>query len=437
MTPLNTPLNTPAQFRNNSGGRANQDPYGINPLPNIVSPYQVYHEPYPNLESWGISNQPFSYNEPFTLYRNQQTPRNNNLPSYYRTLSRKTQKPYIVVPNTRQSYHTSSSPIFDENERFNYILSRPYNPRDYSPPLLSKHQLETEEYLRNAHQLLNSRPAIDPKHSKELFSTKFIEDLEYRPQQQRTRPNTQYAAQPYQPLKYEEPELSKRSVVHFEKPLEPYEASEYIKNIKREADYLVPKPKYVPDTSKIYNSYAVDIAENLYRREVDMLVREMAEQTMDKEENFRNSIQEPVYDDVYESTLNSMSKDVAREILAEHDKQIQHLQNHEIKKVAKEQIVNNIMLDTMLDKMAAHGKVVAENDDVTKLLDSMTLDVLLKTNSEVGKVKDKTLRNYPLKKFHLNSFMNVALDILVAELSSSLEEDIKELDDLEIKHIKR
>jgi hypothetical protein len=68
----NSPLNTPATFRNqHSAGR--NDPYGINPLPNIRSPFPSY-QPYPNLESWGIVNKPFVYDDPFTLYRNTQSP---------------------------------------------------------------------------------------------------------------------------------------------------------------------------------------------------------------------------------------------------------------------------------------------------------------------------------------------------------------------------
>lgn len=79
----------------------------------------------------------------------------------------------------------------------------------------------------------------------------------------------------------------------------------------------------------------------------------------------------------------------------------------------------------------------------------MVIDVLLNTNKSVNKMKDKTLKNYPIKKFHMNSFMNVvssskvssvleyflfffllvkALDILVAELSTNLEEDMKDLE---------
>ncbi len=66
----------------------------------------------------------------------------------------------------------------------------------------------------------------------------------------------------------------------------------------------------------------------------------------------------------------------------------------------------------------------------------MIIDILLNTNKDVRKNRDKTLRNYPLKKFHLNSFMNVALDILVAELSANLEEDMKELESKELEALK-
>ncbi len=87
----------------------------------------------------------------------------------------------------------------------------------------------------------------------------------------------------------------------------------------------------------------------------------------------------------------------------------------------------------------------------------MAIDILLNTHNDVRKVRDKTLKNYPLKKFHLNSFMTVvsieyfklirenlfsiilincsfqALDILVSELQSSLEDDLKDLDEIEKK----
>jgi hypothetical protein len=52
-----SPLATPTNFRNNSFNRG--DPYGHNPaMPKIASPYMPGREPvaYPNLESWGVTN---------------------------------------------------------------------------------------------------------------------------------------------------------------------------------------------------------------------------------------------------------------------------------------------------------------------------------------------------------------------------------------------
>jgi hypothetical protein len=38
---------------------------------------------------------------------------------------------------------------------------------------------------------------------------------------------------------------------------------------------------------------------------------------------------------------------------------------------------------------------------------AMQLNILLNVNNNVLKSRDKTMKNYPLKKFCLNSFMNV------------------------------
>ncbi len=69
----NSPLlNTPTQYRNNTAkNSANGDIFqAINPLPNIKSPYLSARDlnyRYPNLESWGVTNQPF---DDMSSYRN-------------------------------------------------------------------------------------------------------------------------------------------------------------------------------------------------------------------------------------------------------------------------------------------------------------------------------------------------------------------------------
>ena len=181
----------------------------------------------------------------------------------------------------------------------------------------------------------------------DLFSTKFLEDLEFKPTPK--------------------PRVERKKVVRIQTK-DPV-AEQYIEDIKREANAAIPTSQYEEPPSIPYNSYAIDIAENIYKKEIESLVRKLAENTVDEEVNSIFALQKPIYDNIYESTINEMIKEIARDALNEHQKQIQFLQNHEIKKVAKERIVNNIMLDTMLDKMAQHGKVIAENDDVGKLLD--------------------------------------------------------------------
>jgi hypothetical protein len=59
------------------------------------------------------------------------------------------------------------------------------------------------------------------------------------------------------------------------------------------------------------------------------------------------------------------------------------------------------------------------------------IDVLVHAHNDIVKTRDRTLKNYPLRKFHLNAFMNLALDLLVSELSNSLEDDMRDLDDIE------
>jgi hypothetical protein len=77
MNISNSPLNTPTPFRNNASAKSDQFSLGnINPLPNIKSPYTSARdpfEPFPNLESWGVKNQPY-YDDPFTMFRNANSP---------------------------------------------------------------------------------------------------------------------------------------------------------------------------------------------------------------------------------------------------------------------------------------------------------------------------------------------------------------------------
>jgi hypothetical protein len=171
---------------------------------------------------------------------------------------------------------------------------------------------------------------------KSIFSTKFLEELEYKPEELKPKPKTV-------PKKVRLP--------------------------VKEPERIVNERPAALSESEI-NSYAIDIAEKVYQQQVEQLVRQLAENAFREELNFKFMFQKPLYESILEPTLDKMIREIAQDALQDHQRKIQILQSQAIKKVAREQIVSNLMLDHMLDTVAQHGKSETENDDVAKLLDS-------------------------------------------------------------------
>ena len=131
---------------------------------------------------------------------------------------------------------------------------------------------------------------------------------------------------------------------------------------KREAP--VPAPRFAK------NTVAIDLAQTLYEQEMKKLLQQIAEVSINEQRAFQSHVQTPIFDTVFESVLRKMLEDIATEELNLHNKKLKMVQSNEIKKLAKENIVDNLALDHMLGTMAQHGKVVAEEDGVGNLLDS-------------------------------------------------------------------
>lgn len=428
-----TPLPNPQQQRNNTN-RSN-DPYGIDPLPSIRSPYFGGADRYPDLDSWGQPQGFSSYeNNLYSTFDRNDSP---FLPTY--NLARKGKKGYIIAPKFQRPVIQDDIPKLDLNSntftidnndddtKLDYIAPIPYTNTNITNPIvetqIESYNERTKQNIENVRGVIKTMDARDYD-GKELFSTKFIEDLDYR-------------MEDYQPPPKPKPaRIQRRPTVQttsYEPPARQFvrntEADALIEKLKREAEMNVPTRNYSDEP--IFNAVTLDFAEQIYNDEIEKIIKEIAANTINHEVNQTKAYEKPIYDKMYELTTNEMLRQVASEVLEEERTKVLAKDKTEIKKVAKDELVNNLMLDHMLDKMAQHGRASAENEDVGKILDGMIIDVLLNTNKSVHKIKEKTLANYPLKKFHLNSFMNVALDILVAELSTNLEEDMKDLEILE------
>lgn len=112
-------------------------------------------------------------------------------------------------------------------------------------------------------------------------------------------------------------------------------------------------------------------------------------------------------DDIIQPTVLLMCKQIAQEVLTTYKNKVDTVQKIEIKKSADNYLIEGFMLDHFLKSMSTHGRYMSNDDDINKLVDTMMMDILLLTQSEVRKTKQKTFQNYPIKKFHINSFINV------------------------------
>lgn len=210
---------------------------------------------------------------------------------------------------------------------------------------------------------------------KRLFSTKFIEDLDYTPNQYqanakplkpRLLPSDLYEIEnsvrrEQQPKP--QPEARQQAAGSERNP----EADEYIRQIRKEATELQPVRNY--DLQPLVNAYSVDLAEKLLHEQVERMTREVAADVVGRELSRAAAYEKPLYDKVVDFAQNEMLRRVAEEVLAEERDKARGKDQAAIKQVAQDELVTNLMLDHMLDKMAQHGRASAENEDIGKILD--------------------------------------------------------------------
>lgn len=165
-----------------------------------------------------------------------------------------------------------------------------------------------------------------------LFSTKFLEDLEYKARiPARTEPKRKIVSV------IDDDDYEPEPLIHISRKPTPVQT------------ILI--DRYVKD------SLANDIAQQLHEEESKRL----------EEMRFLEKLIET---DFVEPTVLKMCKEIAAEVLGGYKKQVDILQQREIKKTSDAHLMETLMVDHLLNKLASHGRLIAENDDVNKLLDS-------------------------------------------------------------------
>jgi len=198
-----------------------------------------------------------------------------------------------------------------------------------------------------------------------LFSTKFLDDLDYQAN--------------LTPMRSPRPTPQVRQPVRSNnlQPFKSTEAVAYIQNIRNEVERQS-NPSKDSFEESLFNSATLNFTEKFYDEEIENFIKKITNETLNENLKESAAMEEPVlrvYDKIYDIVANDMLADIAAEVLGQEMKRIGEINDKEIKKIAKDELVSNLMLDHMLDKIVHHGRVNGENGDINKILDGELIEL--------------------------------------------------------------
>ncbi|UJR23104.1 hypothetical protein I4U23_026126 [Adineta vaga] len=190
-------------------------------------------------------------------------------------------------------------------------------------------------------------------------------------------------------------------------------------------------------TEKPYSTYR-DIREpmltgfvrDVVDSEVENMTTDLTRETVNNALRNGRAMHE-IYHDIESETVGELSRETVHDTTNTEKKFVSQVQLNSISKCAQNKLLDTIFLDQLIGKYIRQNGSVVDVDDLSRFLDATILDNLIYQYQDITESRSRTLDNYALRKFHLNSFMNMTMDLLLTELSASLIEDMKDLDEQE------
>lgn len=138
-----------------------------------------------------------------------------------------------------------------------------------------------------------------------------------------------------------------------------------------------------------------------------------------------------IEDDIIVQEVDEEAPEIAQEVLNQYDSKIEKRELKEVAKQAGDKLQESVLLDYILSLIASQGRVWSESDHANKYLDNLLLDLMIEQFYTVKDHRDKTVSNNPLRKLHEKVTTEVAVDLLLQQLTSSLDEDLADVDEYE------
>ncbi|XP_063439535.1 uncharacterized protein LOC134720903 isoform X2 [Mytilus trossulus] len=142
-------------------------------------------------------------------------------------------------------------------------------------------------------------------------------------------------------------------------------------------------------------------------------------------------IEQIIEEDILVQEVDEEAPEIAEEVLSQYDSKIERRELKEVAKQAGDKLQESILLDYILSMVASQGRVWSQSDHANKYLDDILLDLLIEQFYTVQDHREKTSSNNPLRKLHEKVTTDVAVDLLLQQLTSSLDEDLADVDEYE------
>nr|XP_014347346.1 PREDICTED: uncharacterized protein LOC106704565 [Latimeria chalumnae] len=171
----------------------------------------------------------------------------------------------------------------------------------------------------------------------------------------------------------------------------------------------------------IYNSTSEIVTETVQSMLPSIILE--AQEEAELEEIF----QEEIIPDVVREEISLLVQSELRD----SDAEITHLVQSQVSRQASKQLIDTFFLAHLLEMMRNHGRAISVKDQSSRLLDSWMLDALFQQYFGIQKLQQATLENFPLRSFHRKKYTDVALDVILTEISQAMEEDMEDLSEYE------
>lgn len=171
-------------------------------------------------------------------------------------------------------------------------------------------------------------------------------------------------------------------------------------------------------TSIIISEFLTELIEETIIPILPQIVKEAVHEVL---------LEEILQEDILPGVLDEEMRHVALLELGEHASKVYEQQLGEVRTYAGKRLIDMFLLEIMLKALGNEGRAFSEEVELDRMLDSSMLDILLDQYLNISHSNCTTIDNVALKDYHVKAFTDVALNVILTEMSEHMDEDMADL----------